>query len=190
MVASPRFRWVCGVCGGPRVPGSSGKNAPLARARVAQTAAFGWSAGAIALAMTGALTSGMAALLWTAVPTLGVVVGVVGALFLLFAWRSSARAGKRRKDADDAVKEGWRQAVRSILATDGRQTTAAALARQMRIEEAEADELLTDLAAHDELRVDIDDGSVRFRVPKPDAVTDADADSDADSDSAKRAKRA
>ncbi len=167
VLPDPRFRWVCGACGGPRVPGAAGKNAPLARARVAQAAAFGWGAGSIALAFTGALTSGMAALLWTASHGLGGGIGVLGAIFLVFAWRASARAGARRSDAAREVKAGWREGARTILAARGGNMTAAELAREMRIEPPEADELLTDLAAHDEAHLEIDDGDVRFRIEPP-----------------------
>jgi hypothetical protein len=166
VVADAKLRWVCGACGGPRVPGASGKNAALTRARAAQAAAFGWSGGSIALALTGALTSGMAALLWTAaLHGLGAAIGVLGAIFLLFAWRASARAGVRRREATEAVAEGWREGARSILAARGRDTTAADLAVAMQIEEAEAEELLNALAAQDEVRLDVGDGGeLRYRV--------------------------
>lgn len=165
VVPDARARFVCGACGGPRVPGASGKNAALAKARQLQAAAFGWSAGAIALALTGAMTSGLAALLWAVAQGIGVVVGLMGVVAFLFAWRSSARAGMRRKEAAQAIDDGWREAVRGILAARGRDTTAAELAAVVKIDEAEADRFLTDLAAHDEARVDIESGSVKFRVP-------------------------
>jgi hypothetical protein len=164
VLPDPRFRWVCGACGGPRVPGAPGKNAALARARVAQAAAFGWGAGSIALAVTGALTSGMAALLWAASHGIGIGVAVLAALFLVFAWRASSRAGARRTEAAQAAKDGWREGARSIVLAHGRTMTATELAREMQTDEAEADELLTEIAANDEVRREIGDGDVRFRV--------------------------
>ena len=193
LAADPRYRWVCGACGGPRVPGASGKSAALARARAAQAAAFGWGAGAIALALTGALTAGLAALLFMVSQGLGIGIGVMAAMFLLFGWRSSARAGKRRREAADAVKQGWREGAKVILTTRGRDTTAAQLAAIMQVDTETADELLTDLAAHEEARIDIDDGNVKFRIDalakEPAAALEADAEAEADG-AAKPEKRA
>jgi ribosomal protein S27AE len=186
LAPDPRFRWVCGACGGPRVPGAPGKNAALAQARAALAAAFGWGAGAIALALTGALTAGLAALLFMVSQGLGIAIGVLAAVFLLFAWRSSARAGKRRAEAADAVKRGWREGARAILTARGRNTTAAQLAAIMQVDTETADELLTELAAHDEARMDIDDGSVKYRIDalaeKTAATREAEADADADAE--------
>jgi len=159
-----RLRWVCAACGGPRVPGAAGKSRALVKARAAQAAAFGWSAGAIALALAGALVSGLAALLWTATTGAAIAVGIVGAFMLLFAWRASARAGARRKEVTANVEAAWREGARAILASRGRDMTAAQLAETMQIDEGEADELLTSLAAHEEARVAIDDGKVKFRI--------------------------
>jgi hypothetical protein len=161
-----RLRWVCAACGGPRVPGGPLKSRALARARVAQAAAFGWSAGAIALAVSGAFTAGLAALLFGPAMSLGIAIGVVGALMLLFAWRASARAGARRKELAASIEDAWREGARAILAQRGRDTTPAQLAEAMQIDEGEADELLTSLAAHDEARIAIDGGDVKYRIQR------------------------
>jgi hypothetical protein len=161
-----RLRWVCAACGGPRVPGGPTKSRALAKARVAQAAAFGWGAGAIALAVAGALAAGLAALLWAAAASAGIAVGVVSALMLLFAWRASARAGARRKELAASVEDAWREGARAILAARGRDTTPAQLAEAMQIDEGDADELLTSLAAHDEARVAIGSGDVKYRVER------------------------
>jgi hypothetical protein len=164
LVADPRLRWVCAACGGPRVPGGPPKSRALAKARVAQAAAFGWSAGAIALAIGGALSAGLAALLAGVALSFGIAVGLVSLLMLVFAWRASARAGQRRKEISLSIEDAWRDAARAVLAKRGRDTTAAQLAEVMQIDEGEADDLLTSLAAHDEARVAIESGEVKFRI--------------------------
>ncbi len=164
LAAHPRLTWVCGACGGPRVPGAPGKNAALAQARLAQAAAFGWSAGAIALALTFALTTGLGALFWGASHGVGGVFLALGALMAFFAWRASARAATRRGDADDAVKEGWREAARALVRSGGAEVTATTLAHAMRISEGEADELLTRVTSEDEATAAASANDVRFRV--------------------------
>ncbi len=131
---------------------------------MAHTAGFGWSAGSLVLAVSGAMTAGLAALLWVASPTLGIVVGTLAALVLLFAWRAAARAGARRREAKQATREGWRAAALQVLRARARDTSTAELADQLRIDERAADRLLTELSARDEAHIDIEDGTVKYRV--------------------------
>jgi hypothetical protein len=85
---------------------------------------------------------------------------------LFFAWRASVRAGARRKELAASVDEAWREGARAVLAERGRDTTPAQLAEAMQIDEGEADELLTSLAAHDEARVAIESGDVKYLVER------------------------
>jgi hypothetical protein len=151
--ASPHaeLRFVCDVCGGPRVPRldpslrSSGREVPLLRkADAARKARAGWRAAAIAdgvllpftlliLAATVALFGAHAAmvlvLLFAVVPV---------AAFLAFALR---RASVRGHEIAPALDAAW-----IAVATDAAQQTpgltATVLAQKLGIEEPQAEELM------------------------------------------------
>jgi hypothetical protein len=164
---SAQYRWVCAACGGPRIPGSTEPSKALSSARVAAMTAFGWSAGSIVLAMIGVAGGALASIVAMASGAAGATIGVVALLLFVLAWRASTSAAARRKEARSSVDDAWREAILAKLRSGGDGTTAATLAKEMRIDEAEADRLLTELSADDRVRVDVGEGHVHYRVDGP-----------------------
>jgi hypothetical protein len=186
MAHDTRLRWVCAACGGPRIPGAPGHaravGSALARARVAQTAGFAWGAGALVLALTALMGTALAAILWGASHVAGGTLGALAAALLGFAWRASSRAGGRRREAKRELDAAWRDGALALLRARGGDATAAELAEEMRVDEADADALLTELGGHDRVRVEIgDEGTVRYRAEREEQAIDASATTDDES---------
>jgi len=146
------LRWVCDVCGGPRVPrldasmAYSGREAPLLRkADAARKARAGWRAAAIAtglllpfvLLIFGALLLIFGASVGLVIVAL-LALGPIGA-FLAFAL---GRAGERGREIAPAIDAAWLSAATEIAQQGRSQLSAATLAQKLGIEEPQAEELM------------------------------------------------
>jgi hypothetical protein len=179
-VAEGKRGWVCGACGGPRVRGV-GRDPELdaALARVKR----GWYAeGPLSvlrvmfalLALTGALGGAELA------ATLGIHL-VSGAFLALWigGWIAAALAvGARRRRAmeegEKALGQARLRAAALLVAKSPEGVAPARLAEALAVPEPEAERLLTELAATNEVRIDLErDDEVRFRVSQPPVIEDA-----------------
>jgi hypothetical protein len=166
------FRWVCDVCGGPRVPrldasiDYGGRDAvALRKADAARKGRAGWRAAAIA--------SGLA---------LPVVLLFVGALLLLFGLSFAlafvalvaiapvaaflafavGRAGKRSGEIGPAIDAAWLAAATAIARQSPGPVTAASLSQKLGVEEPQAEELMALLDVNEAMM-----GPARVRIDVP-----------------------
>lgn len=154
------LRWVCEVCGGPRVPrldravALSGRERPLLRkADAARKARAGWRAGAIA----SGLLLPVVLLFFSAVTLIfGASFGLVLAALTfslplggLLAYAVS-RASARGREIGPALDGAWMSAATDVAA-QSRGLTAASLAQKLGLEEAQAEELMALLDVNDAL---------------------------------------
>lgn len=162
------LRWVCAVCGGPRLPGVP---SPPAREASALRRSFAeWrgkqTRGVAAAGLTGlgvVLAGGAVAGLLAGALAAPAVLGAAAVVAAVGGAGSRAKARARAKAARGAVDEAWDGAVARALDTAGRHLTAAELATALRLEEPEAEELLGRLAAGDRVRVHLgDDAELRY----------------------------
>lgn len=156
------YRWVCDVCGGPRVPrmdpsiAFSGRELPLLRkADAARKARAGWRAGAIASGLLlPVVVLFFAALLLVFGPGILLIalsllsVGPVAAFFA-YAMR---RAGARGREIGPALDAAWTAAATDIAQQSAGALTAAELARKLGVEEPQAEELMALIDVNDALR--------------------------------------
>lgn len=162
-------RWVCAMCGGPRVPGGFGgdesKNALreaktlISGATRAKARSLAWSILAVLAALVVVAASAKEAIAATLALSL---MAIVPALLGL---RAHGQAKKRKENADGALDRAWLAAAEEIAAKQKNGVTAKELGKTLQIDEARADELLTKLAVHDKTRIDVgEDAEVRYSV--------------------------
>ncbi len=167
--AGVALAWVCGVCGGPRMPnGVSGEavTTPLREARASQqrglrARAQFWAFTVMALFFTmvalaawpvAALVSHLILLAMAATPT-------------LFAVRARARAGRAAEAEREAIDRAWLAAAEDVTSRAKKGVTVAELAKQLKVDPVKAEKLLTELAVHDRTRIDVDeDAEVRYSI--------------------------
>lgn len=146
------FRFVCDVCGGPRVPRVdaaitySGREAPLLKkADAARKARAGWRGAAIATGLLLPFVMLIAAVLFL---ILGVSVGlVIASLFAIgpvgaFLAYAIGRAGARGREIAPAIDAAWLSAATDIKQQARGQISAPMLAQKLGIEEPQAEELM------------------------------------------------
>jgi len=163
------LRWVCGVCGGPRMPGGLGGEAaatPLREAKASLSLAtrlrlsyrfFAFAASLSALALlAGVLGSAHVFTLFVAIAT---------AIQTALALRQRSRAQHATADANEALERAWLAAAEQVASHAKNGVTVAELASRLKIDAVKAEKLLTQLAVHDRTRIDVDDDAeVRYSV--------------------------
>ncbi len=161
------LRFVCAVCGAPRIGGkakpSPETNAAIVAAAKAKRSAFAWRAGAWALGLPAALTLLLAAVL---APQSFLAAGVLivgGVVLAILAARASRTAATERKKLNVAWTEMWENAVLALLTERGdRETTAEDVAKALELPTAEAEALLNVLSARSSLRVRVDEQDAKL----------------------------
>ncbi len=171
---SSTLRYVCRICGRPRVPmdgftlaSSSAETEALGRAGRASDAATFWRVAAIVVGGSGIAVLGL----------LGIVAMVIGAgawlailaiptvlLSTVLPWAALRKSRARRTQANQALESGWSQAALELARQWGG-IDARSLARATRIPEAEAERLLGRASAASQLTGSIaDDGTLRYKL--------------------------
>lgn len=162
-----RLRFLCRVCGGPRIPNEGSQprgndeNVHLVTARQARHAMLVWRLTAAVVASFGLLGLVVALLLLSvftlpkALIALLIVAVSVPLVVAFWAWR---RAIARKTQVSDALDAAWAAAVSATLAQvaaqgAGGELSAAELGRRLRIDEGLADQLLTRLGVADRVRL-------------------------------------
>jgi hypothetical protein len=152
--ASPdrELRWVCDVCGGPRVPRLdrsvtySGREIPLLRkADAARKARAGWRAGAIA---TGLLLPFELLVFAALLMIFGMSFALVATAFVLtapvagFLAYAINRAAARGHEIAPAIDAAWLAVATDFAQQSGGAITVASLSQRLGIEEPQAEELM------------------------------------------------
>ena len=155
------YRWVCDVCGGPRVPRVdraiqlSGREAALLRkADAARKGRAGWRAGAIASGLLLPFVAlVIAALLLVFGWSFGLVATALVALapvggFLAYA---AGRAGARGREIGPAIDAAWISAATDVARQTSGPISAVDLGKKLGVEEPQAEELMALLDVNDAL---------------------------------------
>jgi ribosomal protein S27AE len=143
-VPHPEFRWVCGVCGTPRVEVPGGKPpeeslVALREASQAQRAAAMQRLTTWATGVPAALTLLLALVLAPASLIAGGTLIGMGVLLAILSARASRRAGTERKRLRGAVERAWEAAIMQVAAADKSVTDVATA---LRISEADVEAAL------------------------------------------------
>ncbi len=168
VVAHPEHRWVCAVCGAPRVRTPDGHPPPeettlaLREASNAQRAAALHRLSVWAMGVPAALTLLLAIVLAPASFLAGGVLVGAGIVLALLSSRASRRAATERKRTRSAVDRAYEAAAAELVKA---KLTPAQIAAGMHITEAEVETLLTTLSAQAQVRVALDPLS----APAPEA---------------------
>lgn len=166
---------VCAVCGGPRIPANRGgdeakaalreQKRHLGKARLLSLATMLQGLIAVVAACVGLLLA-------PATLTGKIVAFLLAAAPLFLALRARSNAGEARAKADAAGERAWQAAAEELARGDG--ISAAGAAKELGIDEAGADRLLTELAVHDRTRVDVgEDAEVVYSATEPERTEKA-----------------
>lgn len=168
---SARFRWVCAVCGGPRIPvkgelaHSQREKESLRRAHLSAKRAFGWRMAATGLGLTGAIVAAIGTIFAGAHAVVGLVILGAALAFIVFAMRFAGNARRELTSAKLAAFDAWGMVGETLLRLNGGQLTAKEIAVMMQTTEADAERMMTVLATDSRVRVDLgDDAELRYRV--------------------------
>ncbi len=167
------LRYVCGVCGGPRisidaadVELSGHESEPLAKAQAGRKHRFLWRMGGVFGGLVGAfglVTTAVMALLFEP-GLIGAGLGIAAALpFLLLAFTAVGKSRARSEDIKRSLDQAWKSAARDIVLATPDGLTAKQLSEKLPVAENAAETILAELSVDDMLQSRItDEGRLRF----------------------------
>ncbi len=163
------LHWVCGICGGPRMPSGADGEASATPLREAKSSfgvatrarAMSWVFGIVATFMTLVTLAG-----WTHEGLAAKIIFLVLTLIpTLLAVRARSRSARASADGAEAIDRAMLIAAEKVTAQSKKGVTVAELATLLKIDAVKAEHLLTQLAVHDRTRIDVDDDAeVRYSV--------------------------
>jgi hypothetical protein len=163
-----KLRWVCGVCGGPRMPGGVGGEdslGPLREAKASQTRSKRARASFWVFAMMATFFTLVAVAAWPAALVWKLFFLALAIAPTVFAVRARARAAGATVDAKEALDRAWLAAAEDVAKSAKNGVTVAELAKRLKVDPVRAEELLTQLAVHERTRIDVDDDAeVRYSI--------------------------
>jgi hypothetical protein len=166
--AGASLSWVCGVCGGPRMPhGLGGEKAmtPLREAKASQSLALRSRASFWFLTAMTLFFTLVAVAAWPAALLVKLIVLAMAVIPATLAVRARAQASRATSDANAALDAAWLAAAEDVASHAKKGVTVAELASRLKIDPARADALLTQLAVHDRTRIDVDDDAeIRYSI--------------------------
>ena len=170
--AHATFRWVCGVCGGPRVPAearvrSERGASELRAADEARKMAFAWRLGAVGLLLTGTLLAALGATLALASTAVSLAVLVTAIALYVGGAFAHRRAKGMSEKAKSAIFAAWESAAESVLKSRDGTFTASELAKTLETSEEDVERMMTFLAADDRAIVELKDAEVVYSAKGP-----------------------
>ncbi len=166
-------RFVCGVCGGPRVPvkdvrsHTAKEKELLVAADHARKSAFGFRMLATGLGLTGTLVAALSAALVTLSMAVGIALAAAAVILFVLTVTYARRAKKSIEDAKRGAFEAWETVAETVLRLHGGNVSTTELATLLGTNEAEAERVMTVLSVDDRVRVDVGkDAELRYRVPE------------------------
>lgn len=167
--AGASLKWVCGVCGGPRMPNGAGGEAaaaPLREARASQRRALRARARFWALTVMALFFTLVAVAAWPVAALVSHLILLAMAMApTLLAVRARSRARRATEDENEALERAWLAAAEEVTSHAKKGVTVAELATRLKIDAVKAEALLTQLAVHDRTRIDVDeDAEVRYSI--------------------------
>ena len=163
-----KLRWVCGVCGGPRMPGGLGGEAaltPLREAKASETRSKRLRASFWVFALMATFFTLVALAAWPAAFAWKLFFLILAVTPTALAVRARSRAGSAMADAKEALDRAWLAAAEEVAKVSKNGVTVAELAKRLKIDPVRAEHLLTQLAVHERTRIDVDDeAEVRYSI--------------------------
>jgi len=163
------YRWVCGACGGPRVPAQDGRvvseraTGELVRANTARKHAFAVRLAAIGLGLTGTLTAALGALLTFASAAVGMTILVAAAAMLVGSVLAGSRSRRHSEEARRLTFEAWESVAQKVVELHGAAITGPELAKRLKTSEADVERMMSFLSVDDRVRIDVGpDAQVRY----------------------------
>lgn len=163
--------WVCGVCGGPRIPIGKGEeltteskraleqaNDQRARAAIWRYASFAGFFGALLGVGLGSILIVISIVSAIIPAALGIVLAIVA-----LGWRKRARA--LAQGSREAWERAWDRAIEHVLVASSGSPTLAQIARRMKVPEEAIETIAARLSSSDRVRVDVgEDAELRIRA--------------------------
>ncbi len=167
--AGTSLKWVCGACGGPRMPhglGGEAAAAPLREAKASQRRALRLRAQFWAFTLMAIFFTLVAVAAWPAAAIVSKLILLALAMTpSLVAARARSRASHANADGNEAIERAWLAAAEDVASHAKNGVTVADLGKRLQIDPLKAEKLLTELAVHDRARIDVDDDAeVRYSV--------------------------
>ncbi|HSO38139.1 MAG TPA: hypothetical protein VLT33_36680 [Labilithrix sp.] len=166
--SGPKLHWVCGVCGGPRMPhglGGEAATSPLREARASEIRSKKARASVWAFGLMAAFFTLIALAAWPAALAWKLFFLAFAVTPTLLAMRARTRATAAKADAKEALDRAWLAAAEDVARSTKKGVTVAELASRLKIDPVAAEALLTQLAVHDRTRIDVDDDAeVRYSI--------------------------
>ena len=161
-------RWVCGVCGGPRMPhglGGEAATSPLREARASEVRSKKARASVWAFALMATFFTLIALAAWPAALAWKLFFLAFAVTPAVLAMRARTRSLTAKADAAEALDRAWLAAAEDVARSAKSGVTVAELASRLKIDAAHAEALLTQLAVHDRTRIDVDDDAeIRYSI--------------------------
>jgi hypothetical protein len=175
LLEDDRFRWVCGVCGGARVPSpdpkthSAAENEHLQRSKQLITQAH-FARGIASFTGLGATGTALLAAIFLfgfhVAPAFSLLLIVMSVVLSMTTIGFSRSARAKIDEAKTQVTSAWELVAEALLKTHDHALTAAELAAMMKTTEPDAERLLTLLSVDDKVRSAItEDAQIRYSVP-------------------------
>ena len=166
--SGPKLHWVCGVCGGPRMPhglGGEAATSPLREARASEIRSKKARASVWAFGLMAAFFTLVALAAWPAALAWKLFFLAFAVTPMLLAMRARNRSKTSRADAAEALDRAWLAAAEDVAKSTKQGVTVAELAARLTIDPVRAEALLTKLAVQDGTRIDVDDDAeVRYSI--------------------------
>ncbi len=166
--SGPKLHWVCGVCGGPRMPhglGGEAATSPLREARASEIRSKKARASVWAFGLMAAFFTLVALAAWPAALAWKLFFLAFAVTPMLLAMRARNRSKTSRADAAEALDRAWLAAAEDVAKSTKQGVTVAELAARLKIDPVRAETLLTKLAVQDGTRIDVDDDAeVRYSI--------------------------
>ncbi|WP_394826912.1 hypothetical protein [Pendulispora albinea] len=166
------LRWVCAVCGGPRVPvedaaaHSEREREQLLRAGHAKKMAFAHRAFGIGLSLTGTMLAALGAALATVAGAVALFMVLAAVVALVFGITYVRSAKRRDTEAKEAVFEAWETVAEGLLraraGTDQGEVTGEQIARAMHTSVEDVERMMSFLAVDNRARIVVKDAELVY----------------------------
>ncbi|WP_394848226.1 hypothetical protein LZC95_12255 [Pendulispora brunnea] len=163
MEEDSELRWVCGVCGGPRVPveeeaaHSEREREELVKAGRAKKMAFTYRIASIGLSLTGALLAALGVALGAASVAVGAVLLAAAVAAIAAAIVYGRRAHAKREEAKKSTFDAWESVAEALLKVRGSEATAEQIAREMRTTVEDVERMMSFLSVDNRVRIVVKD---------------------------------
>ncbi len=162
------FRWVCGICGGPRVPvedrraHSDREREELLRAGQAKKVSFAFWLAGVALTVMGTLLAALGVALATASGPVAIALFLAAAAALIGGIVYVRRANGKHAEAKQATFEAWESVVEALLQSRKGEASARQIAKEMHTTVADVERMMSFLSVDNRVRIEVKDADLVY----------------------------